>query len=285
MRNLILALILWPSLALAEGLPKPTSDKVNDWAEVISPGVEAQLATTLADARRETGVHVVVVTMKDHANFGGAGQSIETYATNLFNAWGIGDRNRNDGVLILVTPGRRAMRIELGRGFGIDWDDTAKGIIDDTFLPAFAEGQIETGIRRGTDQVLTRIARPFAKGDGPGSVFDMVEPYLGYAGLCLLGVLFWFFSKALPWFGQPRLTPCPHCLRTGVSEVKVTSVAATEEHEGQGLTMIQCKFCDFAERTPFVIPASADRDSSSGRSGSGNFGGGRSSGGGASGRW
>lgn len=275
MRRLILALVLWPSLLLAEGLPKPASDKVNDWASVLSPAVEAQLATSLAAARKETGVHVVVATMKDHADYGGAGQSLEAYATNLFNAWGIGDRTRNDGVLILVTPGQRAMRIELGTGFGSHWDETAKGIIDDTFLPAFAEGQIETGIRRGTDQVLARIARPFAKGEKPHSAFPM--ELLLFAGIAALVVV----ANSQRWIGD-RFTgfrACPNCGRRGLHRGHETEKEASADRAGTGITTTLCRHCDYRDQRDFVIPIRSSGSSSSG------FGGGRSSGGGASGRW
>jgi uncharacterized membrane protein YgcG len=88
----------------------------------------------------------------------------------------------------------------------------------------------------------------------------------------------------------PKLTRCPRCLRTGLSEVKVTTVSATAVREGQGMTMIQCKLCDFAERNPFAIPISSNGDwshhsRSGGSDSGGGFGGGSSSGGGASGRW
>lgn len=276
MRKLILALILWPSLALAEGLPKPASTTVNDWAEVISPAVEDQLATTLADARRETGVHVVVVTMNDQADFGGAGQSLETYATNLFNAWGIGERTRNDGVLILVTPGRRAMRIELGTGFGSHWDETAKGIIDDTFLPAFAEGQIESGIRRGTDQVLDRIARPFVKDEKPSFGLGFFE-----IGFIAFVAAFIFGRSPWRWIGD-RMTnfrACPSCGRRGLRRDHETEFEATADQPGQGATTTLCRYCAYRDRRDFVIPIPSSGSSSSG------FGGGSSSGGGASGRW
>jgi uncharacterized protein len=256
-------------------LPDPVSDKVNDWAEVLSRQDEARLTASLASARAETEVHVVVVTVPDHADFGGAGESLETYVTRLFNAWGIGDRGRNDGIMVLVTPARRAIRIELGRGYGTHWEETAKGIIDDTFLPAFAEGEIAGGIQRGSDQVLNRIARPFAKGDGPGTGFPFEIGFIALVAAIIFGRRGW------RWAGDQmtRLRACPNCGRRGLHREHVTDADATTTTQGQGTTLTQCRFCDHQDRRFFVIPAT----DSKGSSGSG-FGGGRSSGGDASGR-
>lgn len=274
MRRILLALILLPVLAFAGPVPKPTSDTVNDWAGVISADDEKALSANLAQARRETGVHVVVVTMNDHADQGGAGESLESYATRLFNDWGVGDAKRHDGVMVLVTPGQRAMRIELGRGFGTEWDGTAKAIIDDTFLPAFKKGEIESGILRGTDEVLERIARRFAKGEKPSERLPL-EAWL----LVGFAVLFGVGSGIGKLWAS--FQPCPQCGKRDLTHYTTTNIAPSVDSQGQGTRVTRCQHCGYMDRQFVVIPAiRADRNS-----GGGGFGGGRSSGGGASGRW
>lgn len=157
-------LILLPFAAVAQDYPAPLSDKVNDWAGVLSPEAVTRLETTLQAARDETGVHVVLVTMARLADHGGAGMRIDSYAKGLFNQWGVGDKARNDGVLILVATEDREIRVALGAGYDPVWDNAAQAAIDKGFLPDFRAGRIEAGIEAGVEQVIASIARPFAAG-------------------------------------------------------------------------------------------------------------------------
>ena len=110
--KLFLAVLLFPFAALADGLPRPDADGIADLANLLSPAEETQLLADIQDIRARTGVTLVVITMDRLANHGGAGQSLEAYATALFNNLRIGDAAKDDGVLLLVASDDRAMRIE-----------------------------------------------------------------------------------------------------------------------------------------------------------------------------
>jgi uncharacterized protein len=80
---------------------------------------------------------LTVVTLKSQKPYA-PGETLEDFATNLFDDWGIGDATRNDGILVLVLPNDRAMRIELGAGYDASWNNEAGRLIDRSYLPSFS---------------------------------------------------------------------------------------------------------------------------------------------------
>jgi len=276
----LVLLILMPFAALAQDYPAPLSDKVNDWAGVLSPEAAARLEDRLQTARDETGVHVVLVTMKRLADHGGAGMRIDSYAKGLFNAWGVGDKARNDGVLILVATGDREIRVALGAGYDAVWDNAAQAAIDRGFLPEFRAGRIEAGIEAGVDQVITRIARPFAAGQPAAAAKEVPArenplPLIGFGLAMAAFLLRRHLGDALQHWAR-----CPSCGHRGLIRTRGVTQEASATESGLGWRLTRCPACGHEQRDSYRIPR---RSRSSG--GSGGFGGGRSSGGGASGRW
>ena len=85
---------------------------------------------------------------------------MEDYATDLFNTWGIGKKDRDNGVLILVAVQDRAMRIEVGYGLeGILPDGLAGAVIREAFLPRFRNDDYRTGLLEGTARVIDIVRR------------------------------------------------------------------------------------------------------------------------------
>ena len=285
--------LFFPFAALADTLPQPTSDTVNDFAGILTDETKDRLSGLLGDVRDETGVHVVLVTMDRRTDYGGAGQSIETYAKLLFNTWGIGDRTRNDGVMILVAKTDREMRIQLGAGFPNDWNGVAKGVVDQAFLPSFRSGNYPEGIETGVSATIDQIVRPFVAGKvapraisstpddsgnsaNPLAILMIPLGFLAVIGLALRGLIGDFLM---------RFKTCPQCGQKALQRVRTVLQQPTTLSEGRGQTTTTCSNCDFHEENTYTI--SRKRERSSRRSGGGGrgFGGGRSSGGGASGRW
>lgn len=285
LRNLLIFVtFLWlPSFALAQDLPRPLSDTVSDYDDLLPMEEEIRLSNLLREARAETGIHTVLVTMARRENHGGAGRSIEDYTKLLFNQWGVGDAARDDGILILISTSDREMRVQLGSGFGTEWDGVAFGLIQEQFIPLMREGQLVEGISRGTEAVIDHIARPFSRHEGPPSglsssddtsVMDMVL----VGGVFLLA----FGAIAARFVGDQlvKLRPCPQCgFSGGMRRRRKTLLAAKRTSEGQGVQIISCNKCGYRDEQPYSIAAEGDDDHG------GGFGGGRSSGGGATGRW
>ena len=122
--------------------------RVVDNAELLDPATEELITTRLAALERSTSDQLVVVTLPDLH-----GERIETVGLRLGRAWGVGQRELNNGVLIVVAPLDRRVRIEVGSGLeGLLTDETAGAIIDEDMLPLFSKGRhpqaIETGVKR-----------------------------------------------------------------------------------------------------------------------------------------
>lgn len=121
-----------------------------DDARLLSPEMRQRLAKTLVDFATQTKNQVVVVTMKDLQ-----GLSIEEYGYQLGRHWGIGQKEKDNGILLLVAPKERKVRIEVGYGLeGVFTDALTHAIIQQRILPAFKEGAMEKGIVQGTIAIL-----------------------------------------------------------------------------------------------------------------------------------
>lgn len=127
--------------------------RVVDRANLIDEGLESQLTARLARLARETGVQMVVVTTPSLN-----GQDIDTYSLRLANAWGVGDKKRNDGLMLLVAPNEHKVRIEVGIGLeSVMTNDLCSDIIKNAILPRFSAGDLSGGIGAGTDAIVEAV--------------------------------------------------------------------------------------------------------------------------------
>jgi uncharacterized protein len=280
-------LLFLPLSALAEGLPPPLSDRVSDYDDLIPAATEARLADALQASRERTGVHAVLVVMRSRTAQGGAGMTVEDYGKALFNAWGVGDRRRNDGVMILVLTDDREMRIQLGKGFDAGWNAYAQAVIDDSFLPAFRDNRTLAGIETGTAAVIERIVQPFAAGQpAPSAGWGIAPEVLAWSVLAPLGFLA-FAVVAMRDVIADRmvaLRPCPKCGKKTLTCSRVVTDYPSTLSSGSGVRTTRCGSCDYLLEERYIIPPIRQSRSDS-DSGSSGFGGGSSSGGGASGKW
>lgn len=265
--------------AAAQNYPAYQDIYVNDYAGLLSESAEAQLRSELETLREDTGVEMSVLTLRRRNLFAGSDVSLEAFATGLFNHWGIGDRERNDGVLVMVLREDREMRVELGAGYGRDWDDVAQRVIDRSFLPAFKAADYEKGILEGSRDVIGAIVLPFREG-APAPKKDKTGLWVG------LGIFGGFAALILGAMRIPHLLAarkhCPACGQRGMTLSKRVLIQPTNVSMGTGEKTLTCKHCGHSETTQYSI---ASRSQSRSSGGSGGFGGGRSGGGGASGRW
>lgn len=126
---------------------------VNDFAKIISPDVASSLEQKLADFSARTTIEISVVTVPELA-----GETIESYAEKIFSDWGIGDEEKDNGVLFLIAPTERELRIEVGYGLeGVLTDAQSFGIISKIVIPEFAKGDMSTGIVKGVDAIINVV--------------------------------------------------------------------------------------------------------------------------------
>lgn len=279
------AVLALPAFAQTQDYPPRPTQPVTDMADLLPDAAEARLTTAINALRDETGIELLLITLETRTPYAEA-PTMEAFVTNLFNTWGIGDAARNDGILIYVARTDREMRIELGSGFGTEWDHVAQEVINSNFLPFFRNDSYADGVERGTNATIRDIALPFAAGQ-PAS-----EPGFDYEkvvfGLFVAMATFLKFRQnpmlqqnsmlrqKLGDFGT-SMKRCPNCGRRGLHRSRKVIYIATATSEGHGESSTRCTHCDYREVTPYRIRRRTSRSSSSG--------GGRSSGGGASGRW
>lgn len=126
---------------------------VTDQAQVLSAQQEAALEEKLEQLSRRSGHQLVVVTVTALN-----GQTIDDYALRLAKRWGVGRKGYNDGVLLLVAPNERKVRIEVGLGLEqVLSDQTCREILDRAVLPEFRSGRIPEGIAAGAEALLAKL--------------------------------------------------------------------------------------------------------------------------------
>lgn len=136
-----------------EAPPAPKDMPVVDQTNTLSEGQRQELAAKIAKERESTGNQIailVIPTLK--------GDAIEDYSLRVARGWGIGQKERNSGVLLLVVKGDRQLRIEVGYGLEGALTDIRSGqIIRDRITPQFRQGNYFQGINDGLDSIIIAI--------------------------------------------------------------------------------------------------------------------------------
>jgi uncharacterized protein len=132
-----------------EWVPKLTG-RVNDTANVLSNSDRARLTDILSKYEQETHHQIAVLTI---ATLGD--EPIETFSLRTFNAWGLGFKGVDNGILVTLAMKEKRVRIELGKGMQRFISDAdANLIIDKEMTPAFSKGNFSTGLERGLERLM-----------------------------------------------------------------------------------------------------------------------------------
>jgi uncharacterized protein len=176
----LVALLCTIITAFALTLPALTG-RVVDQANIIPAETRSAIEQKLADLETKSGIQLVVATVASLE-----GQEIEPYANTLFRSWKLGEKTKNNGVLLLVAPNERRVRIEVGYGLeGTLTDALSKVIITNAITPRFKTGDFAGGISRGVEDIITVLTtdasewqkRPSLRLDNqqtPDNVFPVV---------------------------------------------------------------------------------------------------------------
>jgi len=141
---------------LSQVIPKKPSPPrlVNDFANMLTPEQEQALENKLVAYNDSTSSQIAVVTVQSLE-----GYEDEEYALALGREWGVGGKEFNNGVVVLISRDERKSRIEVGYGLeGAIPDITAKTIIENELLPSFREGNYYRGLDRATDALIRAAA-------------------------------------------------------------------------------------------------------------------------------
>ncbi len=145
----LLLLLAAPALASGPSFPRLTGRVVDD-AHILSASTQGELTAMLARHERATGEQVVVVTLPSLQ-----GYSIEEFGYQLGRDWGIGQKDKNTGALLIVAPKEHKVRIEVGYGLeGQLTDAQSRVIIERDIVPQFKRGDFDAGVLAGTATIL-----------------------------------------------------------------------------------------------------------------------------------
>jgi len=146
----IIALLYTALVVFAVNFPALTG-RIVDQANIIPAETRSAIEPKLADLEAKSGIQLVVATVTSLE-----GQEVEPYANELFRSWKLGENTKNNGVLLLVAPNERRVRIEVGYGLeGTLTDALSKVIITNAITPRFKSGDFSGGISRGIDDIIT----------------------------------------------------------------------------------------------------------------------------------
>ena len=148
-----------PNLEAATTIPpKPTTNiYVQDYAKVLSPQTIANINAYSTAIDRKTTAQITVVTIPTLD-----GASLEDYSLELFRQWGIGNKEKNNGVLLLVVVNDRQSRIEVGYGLeGVLPDGLTGRIQGSSMLPLFKQGNYDQGIWNGYGNIATSVLKEY----------------------------------------------------------------------------------------------------------------------------
>lgn len=252
----VLFFSLWVSATLAQDLPEDTDFYVNDYADLLTDGQEQDLRAVLDELYTERGIEFTVLTIARMSDYGHSG-SIESFATRLFNAWGIGDADRNDGLLLLVSHLDRELRIEVGEGYGTTMNDPMARVIDTKIVPNFRLDEYADGIRTGVEEVIYQVtgATPGTYDASPVQQWWInFKRFITNLGLWLLApfaALVPFVVRLVRRFKRNRPRTCPNDgsrMRRYLEETEDDSLSpgqlVEEQLESVDYDVWYCERCD-----------------------------------------
>src|SRR5208283_2854026 len=184
-RALVALLIaaLWIGAALAAANFPALTGRVVDAAKILSPVTIADLERRLADLEQKSGIQLVVATVPTLD-----GEEIEPYANELFRFWKLGETKKDNGVLLLIAPKERRVRIEVGYGLeGTLTDAISSLIIANAIAPRFKAGDFNGGVTRGVDDIITTLTTDSAewkpkqtdmRAEHEATLLDAIAPFL-----------------------------------------------------------------------------------------------------------
>ncbi|MGL4505914.1 MAG: TPM domain-containing protein, partial [Aeromonas sobria] len=163
LRALLPFLLLWTAALQAAPDFPALSGRVVDEAALMSRKQAHQLTQQLTAFEKRSGIQLVVVSI-DSLD----GETIEEYGYQLGRHWGIGQKGKNNGVLLLIAQDERKVRIEVGYGLeGALPDAIAANIIHGRILPAFKRGDMVAGIMAGSQSIMKALAGKYQPVEQP----------------------------------------------------------------------------------------------------------------------
>jgi len=258
---------------------------VSDFAGIVSTTTKQQLESLLTQVESTNSAQIAVVTINSLK-----GDTVENYAVKLFEEWKIGQKGKDNGILLLVAKEDRKLRIEVGYGLEGTLTDAQSGmIIRNVITPRFKENNYDQGIKDGVLAITSVLGgEPLVESKSTTSI--NADAFEGLAGIFFFGIVIlqWFVSilaRSKSWWLGGVIG--------GIAGLIFGKAAGLIGFGLVGLLIDYVVSKQYKQSTstgmyPWWIGGKTGFGSGSSRSsggGFGGFGGGRSGGGGSSGSW
>lgn len=141
-----------------DSIPEPVG-YVNDYENLYTDAEEKSLDSLIGDFERRTSIQVAVITFDTTMT---TPDSLDALTLRIANVWGVGQKEKNNGVVIGISKGYRRMRIQ--NGYGIEkvlTDEETKQIIDTAFIPRFREAQYFEGTFQGLQTLMLTLEKRY----------------------------------------------------------------------------------------------------------------------------
>jgi uncharacterized protein len=135
-------------------LPQPTG-YVNDFEDILSPDQENYIDSMIGEYDKNTTIQISLITIDTSMT---SRNDFDNYIVRIANQWGVGDKEKDNGITIGISKGYRTMRIQ--NGYGIEKilsDSETKNIIDTAFIPSFKKSEYFEGIVNGLKAIMNKL--------------------------------------------------------------------------------------------------------------------------------
>ena len=290
MRLIFFLLTLWCLPGLTQQIAVPElRQQVTDITGTLSTSEQQSLTQQLQDITQKTRAQVAVLIVPSTGD-----DSIEQYATRVFDNWRLGDAKRNDGILIVVAWSDRTVRIQVGYGLEEKVTDALAGdIIRSNMIPAFKQQKLAKGLELAINALNNQLTSQHQYPTNPSeSESASSSDHYYFAIFWVFAVMFfpfWFFHQGSNFCRACKSGVCIsaiYLLDLFLFSDKIFSIAVFSFFFTFTIFMVFTCLCVLQKRASGKSYHSDNSGSGGGSSGGGFSGGGGSSGGGgASGRW
>lgn len=285
LKVLSVGFLLIPAIVFAYQNPGTPTGFVNDFAGIFTAEQKQSLETKISNFEKDTSNELSVVTIP---NLGG--DTIENFAVKLFQDWGIGKKNKDNGILLLIARDDRQMRIEVGYGLeGALTDAQSFWIIQNVLKPSFQSGDYYGGINGGVDSIVSITKGEFKpdtnsnKGFNANSIFFLL--WVSWIFFVWMGSI---LARSKSWWGG-GVVGGVIAFTVGLGFTVIYGAISALILIPLGLWFdysVSRKYSSLKEAgLPLPWWIGGRGGSGFGGGGFGGFGGGRSGGGGSSGSW
>jgi uncharacterized protein len=201
----LLLLALWGLAAAALKIPPPPDRRINDYAGALTAAERERLEQKLIERERGSSNQIVVAIFRSLE-----GESLEDFSIRLAQAWRIGQKGLDNGVIFLIFIDDRKMRLEVGYGLEANLTDAASSsILRDVVAPRFREHHVADGISAGLDAIDQAIAGTYRQPAPRAAARPSIDPFtlvllflvFGGIGMAIIPSLFYRGTRRNGWTG------------------------------------------------------------------------------------